>query len=92
MRGNYSLDKGSFTNYVSSCVGGGGLGADDANVLSMGLTSPNLLTGRGSKSPIFAWRNLWMFPNFNLISKINNFFIHFALYEWKTIKIKKHDF
>ena len=27
--------------------GGGGLGADDANVLSMGLTSHNLLTGRG---------------------------------------------
>ena len=40
-------DKGSFTNYVSSWVGGGGLGADDANVLSMGLTSPNILTGWG---------------------------------------------
>src|SRR5699024_10486358 len=26
---------------------GEGLGADDANVLSMGLTSPNLLTGMG---------------------------------------------
>ena len=43
--------KGSFTNYVSSW--GGGLGADDTNVFSMGLTSPSLLTGRESKSPIF---------------------------------------
>ena len=32
--------KGSFTNYVSSWVGGGGLGADDTNVLSMGLNAP----------------------------------------------------